>query len=168
MPDPKSAKWSLAKDKTWRGKLEATHPNHGKTVPMPARWRKSLGAGRMLIPKPLDVDALMRKARKGRLLTVSQIRDELARMAKVKASCPMTTGIFMRMAAEAAEEDRRAGKKRITPYWRTIRDDGGLNEKFPGGVEAQAKQLREEGFVITTAASGRMKVKDFEKRLATL
>ena len=37
------------------------------------------------------------------MLTVSQIRDELARMAKVKAACPMTTGMFMRIAAEAAE-----------------------------------------------------------------
>ncbi len=168
MPDAKPTKWRLAEGMTWRGKLESAHPSHGKTVPMPQRWRKSLGAGRMLIAKPLDVDALMRKASKGRLLTVSQIRDELARMAKVKATCPMTTGIFMRIVAEAAEEDRRAGKKRITPYWRTIRDDGRLIEKFPGGTEAQATRLREEGLLVTPTPSGRLKVIEFEKHLAKL
>ena len=55
---------------------------------------------------------------------------------------------LLTVVAEAAEEDRQAGKKRITPYWRTIKDDGKLNEKFPGGVRAQAAKLRQEGFTI--------------------
>jgi hypothetical protein len=78
----------------------------------------------------------------------------------------LTTGIFVRVAAEAAEEDRQAGKIRITPYWRTIKDDGKLNEKFPGGARAQAAKLRQEGFTIQ-AGKGKQppKVKEFEKYL---
>jgi hypothetical protein len=140
--------WKLAAGRTWRGKLEGEHPNHGKIVPVPPRMRKRFGAGTMLIPRPLDVDAAMRRARKGRLITQSQIRQLLAAQSEADCACPMTTGIFIRIVAEAAEEDRRAGKKRITPYWRTVRDDGTLNEKFPGGARAQAAKLRIEGVPV--------------------
>jgi len=77
--------------------------------------------------------------------------------------------MFIRMVAEAAEEDRRAGKKRITPYWRTIKENGDLNEKFPGQARAQAAKLRAEGFVIEPAKGKRPpRVKDFERYLTRL
>jgi hypothetical protein len=159
-------RWKLPKGSTWKQKLEQEHPNHGKIVAIPAHMRKRFGSGTMLIPKPLDVDALMRKVRKGRLITASQIRDQVARQADADSACPMTTGIFILIAAEAAEEARRAGKKRITPYWRTIKDNGALNVKFPGEAKAQAAKLREEGFTITPAKGKQPpKVKDFEKYL---
>jgi uncharacterized protein YdhG (YjbR/CyaY superfamily) len=158
--------WKLAKGQTWRGKLEREHPNHGKVVPVPVRMRKSLGKGTMLIPRPLDVDAAMRRARKGRLISLSQIRGLLAAAGGADHACPLTTGIFVRVAAEAAEEDRRAGKKRITPYWRTVRDDGTLNDKFPGGARAQAALLRGEG-VRVAAGKGKKPpcVPDLERYL---
>ncbi|MBI4282887.1 MAG: MGMT family protein, partial [Chloroflexi bacterium] len=104
--------------------------------------------GRMLIPKPLDVDALVRRIPRGKLATVSQIRERLAKDVHVDLSCPLTTGIFLRIIAEAAEEDLMQGEIEITPYWRAIKNDGSLNEKFPGGVEAQASRLREEGHAV--------------------
>lgn len=58
------------------------------------------------------------------------------------------------------------GKQDITPYWRTLKVGGQLNEKYPGGVEAQAAHLREEGHTIETNKKGEpKKVKDFEKAL---
>ncbi|MGD2108297.1 MAG: hypothetical protein PVI86_02785 [Phycisphaerae bacterium] len=162
-------KWKLAKGKTWRQKLEQEHPNHGKTVPIPPRMQKRFGRGTMLIPRPLDVDAVMRKPGRGRLITQSQIRDLLAKASEADSACPLTTGMFARIAAEAAEEDLKAGKKRITPYWRTIKDNGALNDKFPGGTRAQAAKLRQEGLTIS-AGRGKTppKVKDFEKHLVKL
>ncbi|MCP4245912.1 MAG: hypothetical protein GY778_02580 [bacterium] len=161
--------WKLRAGSTWRQKLEQEHPNHGKIVPVPPRMQKRFGTGTMIIPRPLDVDAVMRKVRKGKLLTQSQLRDELAALSEADSACPMTTGIFIRMVAEAAEEDRRAGKKRITPYWRTIRDNGDLNEKFPGQAKAQAAKLRKEGFTIAPGKGKRPPgVKDFEKYLMKL
>ena len=123
----------------------------------------------MLIPRPLDVDGVMRQANKGKLVTQSQIREKLAREAGADSTCPMTTGMFTRIAAETAEEDLRAGRKRVTPYWRTIKDDGQLNEKLPGGANAQAARLRQEGFAIQ-AAAGRQapRVADFDKHLVKL
>ncbi len=70
------------------------------------------------------------------------------------------------MAAKAAEEDSAGGRKDITPYWRTMKGKGELNEKYPGGVETQAGRLKSEGHVIETDKSGKPKrVKDWEEKL---
>ena len=133
--------WKLKNGITWSAKLKQAHPSHGKIVEASSAQKKS-GLSRLLIPKPLDVDAVIRKVPKGKLITVRTLREQLAQHAGADAACPMTTGICVRIVAEAAEEARRAGKKRITPYWRVVRNDGGLNQKFPGGTTAQAKHLR--------------------------
>src|SRR5262245_18135538 len=99
--------------KSWREKLEKQ--DHSKIVDIPPRMAKRLGSGTMLIPKPLDVDALIRKTKKGQLATVAEIRSRLARDNDVDVACPLTTGIFVRIAAETAEEDLRDGRKQVTP-----------------------------------------------------
>jgi hypothetical protein len=123
----------------------------------------------MLIPRPLDVDALIRRVGKGKLVTVSLIRARLARDNDVDVACPLTTGIFIRIAAEAAQEDARNGRKRITPYWRVVKEDGSLYDKFPGGASAQARRLRQEGHTIQPG-KGRHppRVKDFDKHIVRL
>ena len=127
--------------------------------------QRQLGEGKMLIPRPLDVDALIRTVPRGRLVTVTQIRAQLAVDCGADVTCPLTTGIFIRIASEAAEEDQRAGKSRITPYWRVLRQGGRLNEKFPGGVEAQAAKLGLEGHAIEASGRREVRVRDFERRL---
>jgi len=58
------------------------------------------------------------------------------------------------------------GKKRITPYWRVVKDDGSLNPKFPGGVKAQTVRLKKEGHKIVPGKGKKPpKVRDFEKSL---
>ena len=152
---------------SWRAKLEKDQPP--KVVDIPPKMVKRFGEGKMLIPRPLDVDVLMRQVKRGRLVTQSQIRERLARDCSADVACPITTGIFIRIAAEAAEEDLRAGKRQITPYWRVVRDDGSLNEKFPGGVEAQARRLRQEGHRIEPGRGRRPpRVKDYRGHPMTL
>jgi alkylated DNA nucleotide flippase Atl1 len=102
----------------------------------------------MLIPTALEVDAMIRKVPRGEVSTLAQIRKRLAHWHHVDVTCPLATGIFLRIAAEAAEEDRLAGKLDITPYWRVVGDDGQLNAKFPGGAERQAERLRGEGHLV--------------------
>jgi len=149
----------MKRHKTWREKLE-------KEQGLPKVVDDPKGRGKMLIPKPLDVDALIRQIPKGKLATINQIRVGLARDFQADLACPLTTGIFLRIAAEAAEEDLREGKEEITPYWRVVKADGSLNEKFPGGTGAQAVRLREEGHSIEPSKKPR--VKDFEKSLQKL
>ena len=124
---------------------------------------------RILFPKALDVDALMRKVKKGKLVTDSQIKELLAKDFGADFTCRMVAGIFIRIAAEAAEEDLTRGETEITPYWRTLKSKGELNEKFPGGVEAQAAHLRQEGHTIEPGKGKKPpKVKDFEEYLIKL
>lgn len=155
-----------AKRKTARQKLETSHPSHGRPFTIPRATQGSLSHATMIVPRPLDVEAAMRIPRKGQLITLTQIRAKLARAAGVDQCCPLTSGIFARLAAEAAEDDSRAGKKRITPWWRTIRDNGKLIDKFPGRGQVQAARLKLEG---STLKPGRGKqppsVVAFESRL---
>jgi alkylated DNA nucleotide flippase Atl1 len=134
--------------KTARQKLEIIHPSHGNTFPIPREMQRSLGKGTMIVPRPLDVEAAMRSVRTGKLITLTQIRARLAKKAGADKCCPLTTGIFARLAAEAAEEDAAQGKKRTTPWWRTIRDTGQLIDKFPGAGKLQASRLRQEGHKV--------------------
>ena len=153
--------------KSWRAKLEKEQ--EPRVVDVPPKMAKRFGTGKMLIATPLLVDALIRKVEKGKLVTVRQLRERLAKDFKVDSTCPLTTGIFVRIAAETAEEDLRMGRQEITPYWRVIRDDGSPNEKFPGGVAAQASYLRQEGHTIEPAKGKKPpRVKDFEKALQEL
>jgi hypothetical protein len=70
------------------------------------------------------------------------------------------------MAARAAEEDIADSKKNVTPYWRTMKGKGELNEKYPGGVIAQSAKLRTEGHEIEKDKAGKPKrVKDWESKL---
>ncbi len=162
-----STKWKSRK--SWREKLENPPKGLPKVVEGPPKWEKRFGGRRVLVPTPLLVDALIRKVRKGKLVTVGRIRERLARDFYAEATCPLTTGIHLRIVAEAAEEDLGMGKKRVTPYWRVVRDNGSLNEKFPGGVEGQSARLREEGHAIETGKGKKPpKVKDFEKYLTKL
>jgi alkylated DNA nucleotide flippase Atl1 len=105
----------------------------------------------MVIPRGLDVETLIRKVPKGRLLTQGALREQLARDHGTDHACPLVTGIFVRIVAEAAEEDRLAGRTRITPWWRVVRDDGTLLEKCPGGQQEQKRRLEAEGHRIDTA-----------------
>jgi hypothetical protein len=155
--------------KTWRQKLEEEHPEHGKVVDVPPKMQNRFGIGKMLIPKPMDIDTLIRKVTKGRLATVTQIREKLAKEAHAHCSCPMTTGIFLRIVAEVAEEDFKNGKGEVTPYWRVIKADGSLNEKFPGGARAQATRLKAEGHIIEPNRGRKPpRVLNFEKSLQKL
>jgi hypothetical protein len=93
-------------------------------------------------------------------------REKLAKRHGASIGCPITTGIFAWIAANAAEEDAAEGKKDITPYWRTLKAKGELNPKYPGGLETQAEKLKAEGHTILPDRKGQpKKVKDYEGAL---
>lgn len=140
---------------SWREKLAAyKHLPQVKPIPEPLRAR--LGEGRMLVPSPLDVDAAMRRIPLGRWTTVRALAADMAQAHGADAGCVVTTGIFATLVARAADEAEQAavgggpavGKPIGTPYWRTLKADGSLNPKYPGGVERQMQRLEAEGHVI--------------------
>jgi hypothetical protein len=130
-----------AKKKSWQEKL-ADSKDFPKVCPIDSTKNKRWGEGTFVIPAPIEVDEIMRRVPKGKLTTIDAIRKELARKHGATIACPITTGIFAWIAAHAAAEAASQGKKRITPYWRTLKTGGELNPKYPGGV-TQLKQLLE-------------------------
>ena len=57
-----------------------------------------------------------------------------------------------------------------TPYWRTLKANGELNAKYPGGIEAQKGKLASEGHTILQKGRKNIRyyVKDYENALFDL
>ena len=151
--------------KTWQEKL-ADDKDLPRVVEITEKMSKRWGTGTLVIPAPREVDEIMGKVPRGKLVTINQIREMVARNHGATIGCPITCGIFVNIAARAAEEAADEGKRDITPYWRTLKSKGELNEKYPGGVETQAAHLEEEGHNIEPGKGKKPpRVKDFEKAL---
>src|SRR5258708_19207082 len=133
--------------KPWREKLHDVkdRPSVGPIRDkLAAKW----GTGMMLVPSPLEVDAEMKRVPDGQTTTVNEIRSALAQKHNADFCCPLATGIFTWIAANAAEEAGLEGDGNSTPYWRTLKTGGELNPKFPGGVERQRELLEAEGHTV--------------------
>jgi hypothetical protein len=158
------------KKKSWGEKLRG-----GKNLPKILDFDPKFPCGKALQKlgaKPGDsvvlapgteVDELMRKVPEGKLITINSICEKLAKRHGAKYCCTLTTGIFIMTAAHAAEEAKARGESSITPYWRTVKEGGFLNEKYPGGAEAQKRALEAEGHKILK--KGKFFVDGFEKSL---
>jgi alkylated DNA nucleotide flippase Atl1 len=103
----------------------------------------------VVLSNPSEVVEVMRKVPKGKLITIVEICKKIAKKHEVRACCSLTTGIFIMTAANATEEAAKQGKNLDIPYWRTLKANGFLNEKYPSGAEAQKKLLENEGFTVT-------------------
>ena len=105
---------------------------------------KKYGGNRMYFAPPADYDKVMKAVPKGKLITVGDIRTAFAKKAGADFTDPITAGIFVSIAAWASFQRREDE----TPYWRTLKANGELNEKYPGGAEAQKKRLEAEEHAV--------------------
>ncbi len=148
------------KKKTWTEKLE-----DNKKFPKILKFDPKFPCGRALekmgankgdsvvLAAPLEVDEIMKKVPRGRLITMNEICKKLAKKHKVKFCCTLTTGIFIMIVAHAAEEAKGKDGENIAPYWRTLKMDGSLNKKYPGGEQKQKEILEKEGFKVLQKGS---------------
>ncbi len=115
---------------------------------------------------PLYYDNLMKKVPRRKLITISQMREYLAKENNADFTDSMTAGIFVNIVAWASYQRNED----ITPYWRTLKSDGQLNVKYPESIELQKKLLQEEGHTIISKGTKNIKyyVKDFENNLIEL
>lgn len=121
------------------------------------------GGNRMYFAPPIEYDRVMKKIPCGKVTTVGKIREYFAKIAGADFTEPITAGIFVSIAAWASEQ--RA--EDITPYWRTLKADGELNPKYPGGIEAQKEKLESEGHIILQKGRKNIRyyVKDYKRFL---
>ena len=151
----------MAKRKSWREKL-ADSKDLPKILAITGRMTARWGSGTVAIPAPIEVDAIMQRVPRGKVITINEIRARVAAKHGATIGCPITTGIFAWIAAHAAEEAAAAGPKRVTPYWRTLKVGGELNAKYPGGIAKLRKLLEGEGHTIVKKGK-RYLVADYER-----
>lgn len=124
------------------------------------------GGSRMYFAPPMDYDQVMRRVPYGKVTTVGEIRNYFAKENQADFTEPITAGIFVSIAAWASHQRTEDE----TPYWRTLKANGELNPKYPGGIEAQRQKLESEGHVIVKKGrkNFRYYVKDYEEKLTDL
>lgn len=113
------------------------------------------GGTKMLLAPPIAYDKVMRQIPKGKLVIINSIRDYLADKHGADFTDPLTAGIFVSIVAWASEQRTSD----ITPYWRTLKKDGELNPKYPGGQEKQKELLEAEGHSVI--AKGKKNIRYF-------
>ena len=140
--------------RSWREKL-ADDKGLPKVGPITGKLSTRWGKGIMVIPAPREVDEIMRQVPRGKLTTINEIRVALARRHQADFGCPITTGIFAWIAAHAAAEAATEGRKRVTPYWRTLKT---------GGIPELKKLLEAESHKVTKKGK-RFLVEDYDNAL---
>jgi len=103
------------------------------------------GTGKMFLPGPTTIAALISRIPAHKLITTDLLRRELTAQFEVQGTCPVTTKRSLQVVANDAN-----GK---VAYWRVLKQNGGLMAFYPGGVEGHAALLQSEGFTID--ASGK-------------
>jgi hypothetical protein len=126
MPKPKP---------TWTQKLQQSKPAAIKVLDK--AFADMPEGSRMMIASPEIIDRYVRNLSPGQCITPKQLRADLADGNKAEHTCPVTTGIFLRVVAEAAWEQHLSGvpEKAITPFWRVIDPDSPLAGKLACGRE---------------------------------
>ena len=120
-----------------------------------AKSVKRYGGTRMIIAPPLEYSEIMAKIPEGKVITTREIREFLAEKHDADFTCPMTAGIFISLSAQASCE---RDDERI-PFWRTLKSNGELNPKYPGGIEYQMEKLSDERHSFKTR--GRKNIRYF-------
>lgn len=127
---------------------------------------KKYGGEKMYFAPPITYDEIMKTVPYGKLITIGIIREFLAKKNNADFTDPITAGIFSSIAAWASYQ-RNEDK---TPYWRTLKANGELNAKYPGGIDEQKRKLEEEGHIIIQRGRKNIRyyVKDYQKNLFEL
>lgn len=123
---------------------------------IPKTMEKFFGcSGKMVRPSPDTVKALVKKIRKGKVVTLDQLREKLAKDFGVEAACPASTTKALQILAKEAKP---------VSYWRVLKKNGELMPKFPGGVDGHAELLQGEGFDVDFSKKAPV-VMGYEKKL---
>ena len=134
----------MAKRKTWKEKLAGGGEPHIEPLDKP--FAGAPAGAQVLIVNPRVVDDYFRRQPRGKTGTIAAMRDDLAKAAGADLCCPLSTGMFARIAAEAALEELEAGvpESEIAPFWRVIEPTNKLASKLSCGAAYIACQRRAE------------------------
>ena len=119
--------------KTWTQKLD--NGRDPKVVILPKPYCGVQAGAKLFVGTPRLVKQFIEAIPPGESTTVTRMRDDLAGEAGADVTCPTSTGIFVRIVAEAALEELAAGKRQteITPFWRVVDETSPVASKLSCG-----------------------------------
>lgn len=130
--------------KTWREKL-----NNGREPEVGPTQRSLAGispGAMMLVPTPIQVKEYIESIPKGQVRTIDQLKLDLAKQNGAEVTCPLCTGIFLRIVAEAALDEQKDGTpiEKITPFWRVLDAKSRAGQKLSCGTEFLTQMRQSE------------------------
>lgn len=134
--------------KTWREKFET------RKTPEIVVTTKDFGGipagSRMLIATPKIIEDYILDLPPGKVCDIRTLRNDLAAAHHVDVTCPLTTGIFLRIVAEANYEKLQQGVAldRIAPFWRVIDPGSPLAAKLTFGRKFLLDQIATESAAV--------------------
>jgi hypothetical protein len=129
--------------KTWAEKYQTTaEPKIERTDKKFADIPEGVN---LLIATPKIVDEYIRQIPKGKSTDIKTMRKDLAAEFHAEYTCPITSGIFLRIVAEKAYEEMQQGKKQVTPFWRMIDPKSPTAKKLTFGTDFIKEQRAKEG-----------------------
>lgn len=133
------------KNKTWSMKVNDPNKVH-QVQCLQFDYSDMRKGDLMLIATPKIVNDYVRDIPPGKAVNMATIRRDLAFQYGVDNTCPLTTGIFLRIVCEAAHEEFKKGTplSRITPFWRVVETKSTLNSKLTFGTHFVAAQRKRE------------------------
>ena len=131
--------------KTWHEKLHSDKPF--KVTRLDKKFADMPEGCMMFIATPLIVEDYIKAIPYGQQKELKTMRAELAQSYEADKTCPVTAGIFLRIASEAAYEEYVSGKKEteIAPFWRMVQPGMKIISKLACGEEFIRVQREKEG-----------------------
>ncbi|MFM7853077.1 MAG: hypothetical protein ACKO96_14455 [Flammeovirgaceae bacterium] len=134
------------KGKTWTDKVN--DPTKEPQIKKLEKDFADMTAGsKILIATPKIVEDYVRHIPKGKSTSLATMRKDLASEFNTDYTCPVTSGIFLRIVSEAAYEQLMQGKpiSSVAPFWRIVDDKSALNKKLSFGESFVKTQRKKEG-----------------------
>jgi ABC-type uncharacterized transport system ATPase subunit len=134
----------MAMKKTWLDKLNETKEPKLKRIDID--FADIPAGSNMFIATPKIIDMYIQEIGVGKRVDTKTLRKDLALAHNADYTCPVTTGIFLRIVAEANYEKLQQGKhvKEITPFWRVIEPKSVLAKKLTFGQDFLLQQIEKE------------------------
>lgn len=130
--------------KSWIEKLNAEKQLQNKTI---EKAFADMPAGTVMhISTPMHIKEYIEQIPPGSKVDIKTLRKDLAIENNADNTCPVTTGIFLRIVTEAANEARSNGKplEEITPFWRLVDKSMGLYKKLTFDADTYLERLEAE------------------------
>jgi hypothetical protein len=132
----------------WRKRYERAKQPHVVTLHTDFAGVKA--GMQMLISSPAELADYIARIPKGETRTIARLRTDLARKAQADAMCPVTCSIFLKVVAEVALTDLKAGKSmdHVVPFWRVIEPTSKLAAKLSCEPDGVAHLMKLDGYDV--------------------